>query len=303
MKFNSKIKILGITQETYNYADVDMRHIKNGNIRVKIVHPYSVKDSIKITTGMVYMFGFKIILTKISDPPKCLLCNKPGHFRKDCERRNLKCQNFKKIGHLKENCNMANCLSNLNEINENPIDDNEIENITNSSGGSNNENNVSGNILGDSIEHSTNAVNSLNNVVANTSNMNNLKEDSGNNALSNDLTSSSNEPKIKNLNDKHDDKNETENFFYETISGDFIDGNKEISTIKELLKERKDENEVQKSKQKKRNLTISPSNDGNESKKLYDINYKSSDDDGNFEFQPDDDEPDKKSEPENNADD
>jgi hypothetical protein len=178
-----------------------MRHIKNGNIRVKIVHPYSVKDSIKITTGMVYMFGFKIILTKISDPPKCLLCNKPGHFRKDCERRNLKCQNFKKIGHLKENCNMANCLSNLNEINENPIDDNEIENITNSSGGSNNENNVSGNILGDSIEHSTNAVNSLNNVVANTSNMNNLKEDSGNNALSNDLTSSSNEPKIKNLND------------------------------------------------------------------------------------------------------
>jgi hypothetical protein len=63
MKFNSKIKVIGITQETCNYADVDMRHIKNGNIRIKIVHPYSVKDSIKIATGMVYMLGFKIILT------------------------------------------------------------------------------------------------------------------------------------------------------------------------------------------------------------------------------------------------
>jgi hypothetical protein len=137
--------------------------------------------------------------------------------------------------------------------------------------------------------------------------MSNLKEDNGNNALSNDLTSSSNAPEVRNVNDKRDDivkndQNVTEDFFYESISGDFIDGNKEISTIKELIKERKDENEVHKSKQKKRNLTISPSNDGNESKKLYDINSKLSDDDGNFDFQPDDDEPDNKSESENIAD-
>ncbi len=76
----------------------------------------------------------------------------------------------------------------------------------------------------------------------------------------------------------------------------------ETGAFRQQIKERKDENEVQKSKQKKRNLTISPSNDGNESKKLYDINSKLSDDDGNFDFQPDDDEPDNKSESENIAD-
>ena len=76
-----------------------MNHIKNGNIRVKIRFPVSEVNKIKVETGMVFLNGFKVILTKIGDSPKCLFCNKFGHFKKDCEKIKLKCEKCNKRGH------------------------------------------------------------------------------------------------------------------------------------------------------------------------------------------------------------
>ena len=98
-KFNNKIEILSIFEETCRYENIKMNHIKNGNIRVKIRFPVSEVNKIKVETGMVFLNGFKVILTKIGDSPKCLFCNKFGHFKKDCEKIKLKCEKCNKRGH------------------------------------------------------------------------------------------------------------------------------------------------------------------------------------------------------------
>jgi hypothetical protein len=126
-KFNDKIEILNIYEETCRYENVKMDHIKNGNLRVKIKFPVAEIEKINIATGMVYINGFKVILTKIGDPPKCLFCNKNGHFKKDCDKIKLKCENCNKRGHIKDSCNLANRLSEIPDISNQLNDDNENE--------------------------------------------------------------------------------------------------------------------------------------------------------------------------------
>lgn len=88
-----------------------MTTIKNGNFRVKIRYLKKDEASINIQTGLHKLDSFKALLTKIGERPKCLLCNKEGHIKRECELANVKCNKCLKIGHDTVNCNYANQLT------------------------------------------------------------------------------------------------------------------------------------------------------------------------------------------------
>ncbi len=218
------------------------------------MYPFSEIEKIKINTGMILFEGFKIILTRIGDPPKCLFCNQNGRFKKDCQKRNLRCEGCNKIGHTKETCNLANRLKETPELTNTPTDDNEVE--TSRLLNENNNNILNPINMSMEINGSTNDDNSE------------IKDTAKNeNEISSLLVN-----KIIEINKPHDahvnKDNEHDQLFEKTSGGDIIDINSEISTIDDLIKGNTENNKKTKSDRKRRTRTFSPLSSENDKKKL-----------------------------------
>lgn len=127
--FSKSIQVIAIDEEYCR--DEEMKHVKTGNIRLKI--RFLKTDEIKISTGVHKIDGFRTLLTRIGEKPKCLLCNKEGHVKRECELSKMKCAKCLKIGHDEASCNLANQIKsqnlqeNLNLPNE---DDEDLRNET-----------------------------------------------------------------------------------------------------------------------------------------------------------------------------
>ena len=128
MGFSKSIEIISIDEEYCR--DDGMTHIKTGNIRIKI--RFLKKDEVNVNTGVHKIDGFRTLLTRIGEKPKCLLCNKEGHVKRECELSKLKCNRCLKIGHIDASCNFANQLKSQT-IQENlslPNEDYDLQNET-----------------------------------------------------------------------------------------------------------------------------------------------------------------------------
>ena len=280
-KFNNKIEILSIFEETCRYENIKMNHIKNGNIRVKIRFPVSEVNKIKVETGMVFLNGFKVILTKIGDSPKCLFCNKFGHFKKDCEKIKLKCEKCNKRGHIKDSCNLANRLTATPDVFLTLNDDNENE-TNNQSNFINNQNTVE--------------INNTNEIVDNSS-ADNLRFEEQLSSEIQIITNSENEQNDNssaNNNDEEintansDDGNDRNSRALESIINDNKISNSEsegkslitIDSMVEKINSKNKSDNKKNIKTKKRTLTGSPSDSKNSNKKS-NLNSEANDDDTN----------------------
>lgn len=130
LKQGKTSEIISIEEEYCR--EEEMTHIKNGNFRIKLRYPKKDEDKTSFITGLHKIDGFKTLFTRIGEKPKCLLCNKEGHLKRECELAKLKCAKCLKIGHLDTECTLANKLKsqtleeNLNlpnEENENPTNE------------------------------------------------------------------------------------------------------------------------------------------------------------------------------------
>ena len=103
----------------------ELRHIKNGHIRVKIT--IKKKDALHYDsyTGINQINGFRCLISRLGAPPKCLLCNQNGHLKSKCPKLEQKCENCNKIGHLTEKCSLSNRLFDVESIQDLPSDEGE----------------------------------------------------------------------------------------------------------------------------------------------------------------------------------
>lgn len=114
---NKSLQVMDIKPE-YPLEE-DIKHIANGNYRVKIRFLAKDKNQINIRTGK-HRLGPKIftLITRLGEKPRCLLCQSEEHLRKNCPNRILRCTRCNKTGHLVEQCNLAKQLDNSHEIDE-----------------------------------------------------------------------------------------------------------------------------------------------------------------------------------------
>ena len=108
VKQGKTIEIISIEEEYCR--EEEMTHIQNGNFRIKLRYPKKDDDKMLFTSGLHKIDGFKTLLTRIGEKPKCLLCGKEGHLRRECELAKLKCTKCLKIGHLINECTLAKKL-------------------------------------------------------------------------------------------------------------------------------------------------------------------------------------------------
>lgn len=121
-KVSNVYKVEKIEYETC--SDVEMRHIKNGNIRFKIKFKLSQEKNIGLYPGIIEINGYRVLLSKIGER-KCYLCNSVDHFKKDCPKASQKCKKCNLIGHLESECTMANRIKDNNDLINLPDEQNE----------------------------------------------------------------------------------------------------------------------------------------------------------------------------------
>ena len=116
-KLNKYIEVIDVKPEFLN--EESMKHIANGNYRVKIRFLASKKDEVKIKVGK-HNLGNRVstLVTRLGEKPKCLLCSAEDHLRKDCPKRKLKCDYCNKTGHKADECSLAKRLDKSNDIDE-----------------------------------------------------------------------------------------------------------------------------------------------------------------------------------------
>ena len=116
-KLNKDIEVIDVKPEFLN--EESMKHIANGNYRVKIRFLASKKDEVKIKVGK-HNLGNRVstLVTRLGEKPKCMLCSAEDHLRKDCPKRKLKCDYCNKTGHKADECNLAKRLDKSNDIDE-----------------------------------------------------------------------------------------------------------------------------------------------------------------------------------------
>lgn len=92
------------------------KHVKNGNFRVKIVVKKSASREYENLDGIKMINDFKCLISRLGQPPKCFLCKKEGHVKRNCELLKIRCETCKKIGHSTERCNLSRRIDNELEI-------------------------------------------------------------------------------------------------------------------------------------------------------------------------------------------
>lgn len=92
-----------------------IKHIMNGNFRIKIRVKKDNANLFDHLTGLNTIEGFKCLISRLGAPPVCLNCNEKGHVKRDCPRLKLLCTECNKKGHLAQNCTMSERLKNIEE--------------------------------------------------------------------------------------------------------------------------------------------------------------------------------------------
>jgi hypothetical protein len=97
-KESKEVEIMEIKEE---YYEEDGWKLLSGNIKIKIRALASMKNSIHIQTGPVYMEDYKLFLSLLGEKQKCLICDSADHLKKDCKQG---CSVCSKTGHKDGSC-------------------------------------------------------------------------------------------------------------------------------------------------------------------------------------------------------
>ena len=100
-----KLEVLECTQE--RFREEDMAYLHNGVVRIKL--KYNIKDHENLLNllGIVKINGHRALIQLVGYPPKCLLCNKFGHVKKECPNLVKKCSKCSISGHNDDECTLA----------------------------------------------------------------------------------------------------------------------------------------------------------------------------------------------------
>ena len=104
--FSKHVEIISM-QDCF-YSREDIKHIKRPAKLVKIKYLRSLSKEVNISTGVFKLYeGVNILIQKLGEKPKCLLCGKLDHLKKDCPLKSTFCKKCTKRGHEASNCNYA----------------------------------------------------------------------------------------------------------------------------------------------------------------------------------------------------
>ena len=103
------VEIIGM-QDCY-YTRDDIKHVKRPAKLVKIKYLRSLSKNVNISTGVFKLYeGVNILIQKLGEKPKCLLCGQHDHLKKDCPLKNTFCKKCNKRGHEASGCSFATRL-------------------------------------------------------------------------------------------------------------------------------------------------------------------------------------------------
>jgi hypothetical protein len=117
---NNLAEITSISYE--HHKEEELKHIKNGNIIVKVKCNKASQASQNMHTGLCKMGKFVFKMTKFGEPPKCLICESIDHSKRDCPRKKDTCTKCGRIGHLAKLCFKAD-MKDVKKISNLPDDD------------------------------------------------------------------------------------------------------------------------------------------------------------------------------------
>jgi len=100
------LQVVEIIEEEIKHEKYQNLKIKNGNFLVKCKLDLKTNKQ-RLETGINEIDGYRVLISRIGGPVQCLTCKENGHIRRNCPRKNDKCDECKKIGHLSNECTLA----------------------------------------------------------------------------------------------------------------------------------------------------------------------------------------------------
>lgn len=102
-------------------------NIATGIYNITIKYPLIKSLLYETLTGVKFISGQKLFISRYGEPPKCFFCQSTSHMKEHCEKFKLICKDCGKRGH--EICTMATKLAASNDNSENIlIDDADLSN-------------------------------------------------------------------------------------------------------------------------------------------------------------------------------
>jgi hypothetical protein len=125
---NKAYQVVNFVEETCR--EEIMKHVKNGNIRIKLKMKKSeMEKGPALQTGVHRIEGFRFLVTRIGEKPKCLICSSSEHLKRECPELKKKCSKCNNIGHLAEKCTYSLKVSGkqVEEMQQLPDEDDDDE--------------------------------------------------------------------------------------------------------------------------------------------------------------------------------